>query len=79
LDHQLRHYVFRQAGARKLWVAIPHKNERAIRFNRGIGMRQDGVLREHFGRGSHAVILSMLRKEYEHSRWCLPEQHQAAA
>ena len=75
----LFHYVFRQVGARKLWVAIPHKNARAIRFGRGIGFRQDGVLREHFGRGLHTVVLSMLRKEYEHSIWAVPEQHRAAA
>jgi RimJ/RimL family protein N-acetyltransferase len=72
-------YVFRQAGARKLWVAIPHRNERALNFCKGIGFTKEGSLRDHFGRDSHAVICRMLRSEYEHGRWCLPEQHQAAA
>jgi RimJ/RimL family protein N-acetyltransferase len=58
-------YPFDKAGAQKIWVAIPHDNERAIRFNKGIGMKQEAVLRHHFGAKRHAVILSMLKREYE--------------
>lgn len=58
-------YGFDTAKAQKLWVAIPHDNERAIRFNKGIGMKQEAVLRRHFGPKRHAVILSMLHHEYQ--------------
>ncbi|MBM3450560.1 MAG: hypothetical protein FJX78_06200 [Armatimonadetes bacterium] len=57
---------FFEWGANKVWVAIPHANERAIRFNKGIGMKQEAVLRHQFGHNSHAVICSMLRREFNH-------------
>lgn len=63
-------YVFDQLGANKIWTATPHKHERAIRWNLGIGMVREAVLRHHFGPGSHAVICSMLEEEYRRSRWC---------
>jgi RimJ/RimL family protein N-acetyltransferase len=72
-------YPFHQLGVFKIWGAIDHTNKRAIRFNRGIGMRQEGVLRHHFGEHRHAVIVSMLRPEYEASRWYRPAKLQRAA
>ena len=62
-------YAFVTAGASKLWTAMPHTSERAIRFNVGIGMRREAVLRHHFGPKVHAVICSMLRDEWARSRW----------
>jgi RimJ/RimL family protein N-acetyltransferase len=60
----LLHYPFEQLGCNKVWTATPHTNERAIRFNRGLGFRQEGVLRHQFGRGVHAVVCGLLRNEY---------------
>jgi len=74
----LLHYVFEQAGANKLWVAIPDDNVRAIRFNIGIGMIREAVLRHHCGWNRHAVILSMLEPEYRDSRWVSPRARLAA-
>lgn len=62
-------YVFITAGANKLWTAMPHTRERAIRFNLGIGMKREAVLRHHFGPKAHAVICSMMRDEWARSRW----------
>lgn len=62
-------YAFETAGANKLWTATPHTNERALRFNIGIGMKREATLRHHFGAKSHAVVCSMLRAEWQRSRW----------
>ena len=62
-------YAFRTAGAAKLWAASPHANARAIRFLEGTGMKREATLRHHFGPQSHAVVCSMLRKEWARSRW----------
>jgi hypothetical protein len=67
----LMFYVFRTAGANKLWTAIPHDAERVIKFNRGIGLKPEGTLRSHFGHKRHAIICSMLRAEWERSPWCM--------
>lgn len=61
-------YPFGQAGVQKLWTATPHDNERALKFNRGVGFRQEAVLRRHFGPKRHAVICSMLAVEWA-KRW----------
>jgi RimJ/RimL family protein N-acetyltransferase len=62
-------YAFVTAGANKLWAAIPHTNTRALRFNAGIGLKREGCLRHHFGHKSHAMIHSMMRAEWQRSRW----------
>ncbi len=62
-------YAFVVAGANKLWTAMPHTNERAIRFNVGIGMKREAVLRHHFGPKVHAVICSTLRDAWARSPW----------
>ncbi len=61
----LLHYPFEQIGVQKLWTATPHTNERAIRFNKGIGFTQEAVLAHHFGHKKHAVICRMLKVDYE--------------
>jgi hypothetical protein len=62
-------YAFVTAGANKLWTATPHTNARALRFNHGIGMKQEATLRHHFGPKSHAVICSMIAAEWQRSKW----------
>lgn len=49
---------------RKVWAASPSTNQRAIRFNQGIGMKQEAILRHHYAKGVHSVICSMLAEEF---------------
>lgn len=56
-------YPFLQLKVNKVWSAMAHDNERAIRFNKGIGFKQEGTLRYHFG-DKHAVVTGMLAKEF---------------
>lgn len=72
------HYPFVQLHVHKLWAAIPSDNARALRFNLGIGMRQEANLRHHFGSRRHAVIVGMLREEYLRSRWAPVSERKAA-
>lgn len=67
---QMFDYAFADAKALKLWAAIPHDNTRALRFNAGLGFKSEATLRHHFGSKRHAVICSMLRSEWQRSRWC---------
>ena len=76
---QLLRYPFHQLGINKLWSAIPHDNARSLRLNLGLGFREEGTLRHHFGPGRHAVVTSMLRKEWERSPWWTPREMRAAA
>jgi RimJ/RimL family protein N-acetyltransferase len=64
----LLHFPFMQQNCYKVWTAIPSDNERAVRFNKGIGMRSEATLRHHFGHKRHALIFSMTRPEYD-ARW----------
>jgi RimJ/RimL family protein N-acetyltransferase len=63
---------FDQYRVRKVWTCIPSDNERAQRFNTGIGMKREAVLREQFGPKRHAVIFGMLAREYA-ARWRMLE------
>ena len=64
-------YVFATAKANKLWTAIPHDAERVLRFNRGIGLKPEATLADHFGPKRHAVICRMKRSEWLRSRWAV--------
>lgn len=57
-------YPFEQSNVNKLWSAVSLSNERSLRFAYGIGFVKEATLANHFGK-DHAVILRMLRKEYD--------------
>lgn len=61
---QILAYPFIQLDVRKVWTATPLRNERAIKFNKGIGFKQEAVLAHHYGE-DHAVICRMFRKQFE--------------
>lgn len=68
---ELLRIAFEDFDCNMVWMAIPHTNERAIRFNksdRGMGMKMAGPLRHMFGPGVHAVHMSMTRNEWAR-RW----------
>lgn len=56
---------FEQYGVNKLWSVMASDNERAIRFNQGIGFKREGVLRQHFGKKTHAIVTSILASEFK--------------
>jgi RimJ/RimL family protein N-acetyltransferase len=57
-------YPFVELGVHKVWTATQHQNERALKFNRGVGFIQEAMLYDHFGKGIHAIICRMLGKDY---------------
>lgn len=68
---------FLQYNCRKVVTVIPSTNERAIRFNEGIGFPREGVpLRHHFAKGVHASVHGMMRAEFER-RWLNPSRRPA--
>jgi len=62
-------YPFVQLAVNKCWTATDHANARALRFIKGIGFKQEAILRHQFGGKHHAVICSMMRGEF-HRRYC---------
>lgn len=52
------------APVRCIWTATPSTNERAIKFNLGIGMTREAVLRERFAPKVHMIICSMMEREW---------------
>lgn len=63
---------FDQYRCYKIWTCIPADNERALRFNTGIGMVREAVLRHQFGRKRHAMIYGMTADEYR-AKWRLED------
>ena len=56
-------YPFEQQGVRKLWSIVVSSNARALRFNKGVGFKQEAILSRHFGR-DHAIITRMFVQDY---------------
>jgi RimJ/RimL family protein N-acetyltransferase len=57
--------AFRTHGFRKVYTTTPHDNLRALRFNKGIGFKQEAILSEHYAPRQHAVICGMKRAHYD--------------
>ena len=57
-------FPFEQLKCVRIAAVIPHTSKRAIRFVKGIGFTQEGVLRRGFN-PDHAVVLGMLRHEFD--------------
>lgn len=56
---------FEQYGINKLWCFMESTNHRAIKFNKGIGFKQEATLGHHFGKNRGAVITRMLKSDYD--------------
>jgi RimJ/RimL family protein N-acetyltransferase len=62
---ELLRYPFEQLGVYKVFTAIPADNAMAIKVNNHVGLRREAVLAHHFGKKRHAVIMRMLRPDYD--------------
>jgi RimJ/RimL family protein N-acetyltransferase len=61
----LLHYPIVQLGCRRVTTVIPHDNQRAIKFNLGIGFAREGTLRHFYAPKRHAVVCGFLASDYE--------------
>lgn len=52
-------YPFEQLGCRWVLTCIPHKNEPALKLNKGLGFVQRGVLPDFYDVKRHAVLMTM--------------------
>jgi RimJ/RimL family protein N-acetyltransferase len=57
-------YPFEQLSINRAGAGVPHRNRKALRLDKGVGFREEGVLRDAFGPGNHCVVLRMLRSDY---------------
>lgn len=71
-------YPFDQLKIRKLWSCIGSGNERALRFNKGLGFTQEAILAKHFGT-EHAIITRMFDKDYRRRWGAVAKEAQDAA
>jgi hypothetical protein len=62
---------FEKLDCHRVTTRIHAKNERAIRFNEGIGFKREGLIREGWGAGEDAVLLGLLRSEAP--EWMRPQ------
>ncbi len=60
---------FLQYGCHKVWVASPHTDTRTIRLCKLLGFRAEATLKNHFGKGTHAVISRMMDYDYSRIYW----------
>lgn len=68
---------FEQYGVRKLCAMIQAGNERSLKLCQGLGFKKEATLRHHYAQGQHAIVLSMLRNEYN-MRWGVKPLRMAA-
>lgn len=62
--HAILAFPFLQWQCERISITCALKNKRAVRFAQGLGFVKEGIARKGFG-DDHAVVLSMLRKEFD--------------
>jgi RimJ/RimL family protein N-acetyltransferase len=60
---RLLDWPFGQLGCRRLTTITEAGNERALRLNRALGFREEGVIRSAYGPGSDAILMGLLRDD----------------
>lgn len=68
---------FLQYNCRKLYVTVASDNARSLKFARGLHFCHEATLRHHYGRKRHALVLSMMRAEFDRW-WSEPRMKEAA-
>lgn len=63
-------YPFHQQRIWKLWTAIKHdggpaENNRTLKLGQSFGFTREALLVDQFGKGKHAFISRMTRKDYD--------------
>lgn len=59
----LRH-PFVHFNIHKLRAAVAHTNTRSLKLTKGVGFTQEGILKDEFGPGHHAVMLRLFRSDF---------------
>jgi len=62
----LLHYPFVRLGCNRVTTCTPASNRRALKFNKGIGFIEEGVIRKGYG-AEDMVICGLLKEEAQ--RW----------
>ena len=62
---ELLRYPFEQLKCYKVWTATPIENDNALKVNAHIGFRREATLAHQFGKKRHAVIMRILRPDYD--------------
>jgi RimJ/RimL family protein N-acetyltransferase len=57
-------YPFARSGVNKLWCMMRHDAPHVLDFNKRLGFRPEGTLRDQFGPGVHGVVARMTRGEW---------------
>lgn len=61
----LGHYVYGQLGCERMTLTT--EQEDVARYAERLGGKREGLMRSHFGKGRHAIIVGVLREEYRFS------------
>ena len=69
-------YPFRQLGMEHLFAPVAATNERALRFDKHMGFREFGRIKDGHERGTDLILLTMARAD---CRWIAKEQERKAA
>lgn len=72
------HYPFEQQGVRKLWSIIASGNERSLRFNKGLGFKQEAILSHQYGK-EHGIVTRMFDRDYRRLYSHVDEASRSAA
>lgn len=56
-------YAFDRLDCLRISLTIPERNPRLIKMLMRMGFEIEGLKREYYGEGEHAIILGMLRQE----------------
>lgn len=62
-------YPFRQLRCRRLTARVRSDNERAMRFDLGIGFQVEGRLRSWYAPGVDCLMLGLMREDWERGKY----------
>ena len=64
-------FVFNHAGRSRLITHVAVDNEKSIAVQHMLGMKQEAVLRDHFGEDRNAVLFGLTKRDWLAGPWAL--------
>lgn len=66
-------YVFNKAGRSRLYTFVGVDNEKSIAVQHMLGLKQEALLRDHFGEGKDALLFGITKTDWQNGPWASKE------
>jgi hypothetical protein len=66
-------FAFNHAGKTRMHTFVATDNHKSIAVQNMLGLKQEAVLKDHFGEGKDALLFGITKADWQKGKWASPE------